>query len=193
MQFIANTFLPFSSLGFNAYDDTPWILRLMDFIRMILAQDRVRIIGVCFGHEIIGRVLGLPVARGELGWQISVVPMSLTPSGRELFKGRLQPDSLSIMQMHRDIVAAEPEQLPDGVENLAATEGCKIQGMYKKGVLISTQGHPEYHPDIMYEFITVRKKLGFFAPAMAKDGLKRMSDPHDGVVVGCAFLRFLME
>lgn len=137
--------------------------------------------------------MGLPVVQGKQGWQISVVPMSLTPRGRELFKGRLQPGSLSIMQMHRDIVAVEPEQLPDGVENLASTEDCKVQGMYKKGVFISVQGHPEYNLEIMHEFVSVRAKLGIFTKEMTKDALKRISDPCDGVVVGSAFLRFLIE
>lgn len=120
-------------------------------------------------------------------------PISLTPSGRELFKGRLQPDSLSIMQMHKDLIEIEPEQLPDGVENLATTEVCKIHGLYKKGVFISVQGHPEYTPDIMHELITVREKSGVFTKEMAKDGMKNRLNPQDGVVVGSAFLRFLIE
>lgn len=137
--------------------------------------------------------MGLPVVQGKHGWQTSVVPMSLTPRGRELFEGRLQPGLLSIMHMHRDIVAVEPEQLPDGVENLASTQECKIQGMYKKGVFISVQGHPEYNSEIMHEFISVRAKLGVFTKEFTKDALKRITDPHDGVVIGSAFLRFLIE
>lgn len=51
----------------------------------MLAQDRVRIIGVCFGHQILGRALGVKVGRSEVGWEISVCEMDLTDKGKELF------------------------------------------------------------------------------------------------------------
>ena len=42
----------------NSFDDDPWILKLVAFVRKVLEQRRVRIIAVCFGHQIIGRALG---------------------------------------------------------------------------------------------------------------------------------------
>lgn len=72
--------------GFNSFDDDIWILKLVDFVKKILfEQTRVRLIGVCFGHQIIGRALGQKVGRSEGGWEISVTPMQLTEKGRELF------------------------------------------------------------------------------------------------------------
>jgi GMP synthase-like glutamine amidotransferase len=58
----------------------------VDFVKKILfEQTRVRLIGVCFGHQIIGRALGQKVGRSEGGWEISVTPMQLTAKGKELF------------------------------------------------------------------------------------------------------------
>lgn len=57
----------------------------MEFTRKVLAQDRVRLIGVCFGHQIIGRAMDVKVARSDRGWEVSVVPMQLTDKGKELF------------------------------------------------------------------------------------------------------------
>ena len=57
----------------------------MDFVKKILfEQKRVRLVGVCFGHQIIGRALGQKVGRSEGGWEISVTPMRLTEKGREV-------------------------------------------------------------------------------------------------------------
>jgi hypothetical protein len=58
----------------------------VDFTKRILfEQKRVRLVGVCFGHQIIGRALGQKVGRSEGGWEISVTPMQLTAKGKELF------------------------------------------------------------------------------------------------------------
>lgn len=57
----------------------------MEFTKKVLAQNRVRLIGVCFGHQIIGRALDVKVDRSDRGWEISVTPVQLTPKGKELF------------------------------------------------------------------------------------------------------------
>lgn len=57
----------------------------MEFTKKVLAQDRVRLIGVCFGHQIIGRALDVKVDRSDRGWEISVTNVQLTEKGKELF------------------------------------------------------------------------------------------------------------
>jgi hypothetical protein len=57
----------------------------VEFTKKVLAQDRVRLIGVCFGHQIIGRALEQKVGRSDRGWEVSVTPMELTAKGKELF------------------------------------------------------------------------------------------------------------
>ena len=57
----------------------------MDFTKKVLQQERVRLIGVCFGHQIIGRAMDVKVARSDRGWEVSVVPVDLTKKGKELF------------------------------------------------------------------------------------------------------------
>lgn len=69
----------------SAYLDEPWILRLVDFVRRALAADHVRVVGVCFGHQVVGRALGVPVAVNARGWELSVTEMRLTGKGKEIF------------------------------------------------------------------------------------------------------------
>lgn len=77
------------AIGHNAFDDDPWILRLVEYTQQILAQRRVKIIGVCYGHQIVGRALGAKVARSESGaWEVSVCSVIQTPKGKELFGGK---------------------------------------------------------------------------------------------------------
>jgi len=50
-----------------------------------LQQKRVRLMGVCFGHQIIGRAMDQKVDRSDKGWEISVSPVQLTEKGKALF------------------------------------------------------------------------------------------------------------
>jgi hypothetical protein len=70
---------------YNSFDDTPWIVKLVEFTKQVLAQDRVRIIGICFGHQIVGRAMGVTVGRSPGGWEASVVAIDLTKRGQEIF------------------------------------------------------------------------------------------------------------
>lgn len=69
----------------NSFEDHPWILKLVAFTEEILKQRRVRIIGVCFGHQIVGRALGTKVGRSDKGWETSVTALDLTQKGQEIF------------------------------------------------------------------------------------------------------------
>lgn len=42
-------------------------------------------IGVCFGHQIIGRAMDMKVQRNDKGWEVAVLPIDLTQKGKELF------------------------------------------------------------------------------------------------------------
>lgn len=75
----------FSNLEHNSFEDIPWINRLVEFTQQVLAQDRVRILGICFGHQIIGRAMGAKVGRSDQGWEIAVCDMELTEKGKEVF------------------------------------------------------------------------------------------------------------
>lgn len=52
---------------FSVYDDEPWIHQLKNFVRRI-HEAKVRLIGVCFGHQIIADTLGGIVVKSEKGW-----------------------------------------------------------------------------------------------------------------------------
>jgi GMP synthase-like glutamine amidotransferase len=45
----------------------------------------VRAIGVCFGHQIIGRALKAGVGRNPDGWEAAVNDVQLSEKGKEIF------------------------------------------------------------------------------------------------------------
>lgn len=72
--------------GHNSFDDIPWINTLVEFTAKVLAQDRVRVIGVCFGHQIVGRAMHVKVGRNDDGWETAVNEVQLTTKGKEIFQ-----------------------------------------------------------------------------------------------------------
>lgn len=58
----------------------------MEFVTKVLDQKRVRIIGVCYGHQIVGRAMGMQTGRSDGGWEIAVCQVQMTKKGQELFK-----------------------------------------------------------------------------------------------------------
>jgi GMP synthase-like glutamine amidotransferase len=70
---------------YNAFDNDEWIVRLVQFTRRCIEGGRIRVIGVCFGHQIIGRALGAELGRNTRGWEVSVVEHQLTDEGKKVF------------------------------------------------------------------------------------------------------------
>ncbi|MCJ1404176.1 hypothetical protein MMC11_007401 [Xylographa trunciseda] len=169
----------------NSFDDVPWINRLVEFTQQVLAQDRVRIIGVCFGHQIVGRAMGVKVGRSDRGWEASVCKMDLTAKGKELF-GK---DKLRIHQMHKDIVFTYPPE----VEPLGSSPRCEVQGMLIPKRVITIQGHPEFNVEIVTELLEARHKQGIFDDKTYEDAMHRVGREQDGVLVSGVFLKFLLD
>ncbi|CAG8467006.1 6262_t:CDS:2 [Racocetra fulgida] len=43
----------------SAYEDVPWINRLVDFTKLVIDKHQhIKLIGVCFGHQIVARAVG---------------------------------------------------------------------------------------------------------------------------------------
>ncbi|KAK6531442.1 hypothetical protein TWF281_008246 [Arthrobotrys megalospora] len=181
-------------LGPTSMDSTPWIIKLVDFVRKVLMeQDRVRVIGVNYGQLIVGRALGCAIDRMP-GWEVSSTTINLSEVGKKVF-GR---DHLSLMQLHRDHVVTLPvnpfPQLPNAIlEILGDSDHCAVQGLYTPRKVIALQGLPELESGMMTQLIHERLRQGQMAKDVANDAASRTSLRNDGVHIGMAFLRFLLE
>jgi GMP synthase-like glutamine amidotransferase len=91
--------------------------------------------------------------------------------------------------MHRDTVFGFPPE----ARPLGATAKCQNQGMYVMNRYITVQGHPEFTPAIVEEILESRQKIGVFPDGVFEDGMKRLTDRHDGVLVAVVFLKFLLD
>lgn len=69
----------------TAYDNDAWILKLVEYTQQAFATNRVKVIGVCFGHQIVGRAVGGKLGKSTKGWEVAVTEIGLTEKGKEIF------------------------------------------------------------------------------------------------------------
>jgi GMP synthase-like glutamine amidotransferase len=183
---------------YDAHGDDPWINELLDLLKALWVERRdMKFSGVCFGHQILSRLLGSKVEPTPGGkWELAHTEMKLTSLGQKLFK--TNAEKLSLHQMHQDQVTTVPSSSTsdllsknDKVEVWASTEHTKIQGLYLRERLFTSQGHLGFDEDMVRRQIQMRVESGGIKDGdVADEGKETAHLKHDGIVVAGAILRF---
>ncbi|KAM6494905.1 Class I glutamine amidotransferase-like protein [Amanita muscaria] len=173
----------------DAFEDIEWITKLVSYMANVVnTKPSIKIIGICFGHQIIARAMGEQVCRNDGRWEISPVLITLTDIGKTLFG----VDSFHIEQMHQDHVPS----VPAGFHLLGSTPVSLNQGMVRfygdsasptaspdNIHILTLQGHPEFTEPITTGLIEARAAKGIIDKETAADGLNRRFWPNDGTGV----------
>lgn len=134
----------------SAYDDKPWIRNLEVFIRQLDAEQR-KLVGICFGHQLIAKALGGDVKKSPKGWGVGVHVYNI--NDHSLHDG--EGDTLQLLASHQDQVMAPPAN----AEVIATNEHCEIAGMRVGKHILTFQGHPEFVPAFSREIMTFRRAM----------------------------------
>lgn len=129
----------------DCYDESlKWIPKLVDFLKIIIKETDIKIIGVCFGHQVLAKLFDLKVVKNKGGWEMGNTLIKINN-----FEGldHLITEDFIISEMHQDIVIKDDEILSkNNLVCFGETEKCNVQGLYLKNKLLSYQGHPEFEP-----------------------------------------------
>ncbi|KAJ6567699.1 class I glutamine amidotransferase-like protein [Mycena vulgaris] len=173
---------------FSAYEDVDWINKLVDFVARVAAtRPALKIVGICFGHQIVARALGGRCVNSM--WEVGPTPIALTPLGQEIFG----VESMYIEEMHRDHV---PE-IPPTFHLLGSTPIAMNQAMVRfvNGAapsspvsladihILTVQGHPEFNEPIVSKIVAARTASGVITAEIAADAGQRAHWQNDGVGV----------
>lgn len=141
--------------GKSSFEKDPWILTLQDWVRQLHAASR-KLLGICFGHQIIALSLGGGVERSPKGWGVGVrtfrfnqIPDWYQANTREWMQ------NAKLIFSHRDQVT----HLPDGAVCVASDAFCPIQSFTIENHIFTLQGHPEYTADYARARLVQRESL----------------------------------
>ena len=126
----------------GAYEQLAWIDTLSQFIRDCYAAD-IKLIGICFGHQILAQALGGRVEKSEKGRGFGEKSFSI--SHKKEWMGDFTPDECKLYFAHQDQVM----MLPPHAELLGGNDFCPIALYTVEDKVLGMQGHPEFTPSIM--------------------------------------------
>ncbi|HFE39303.1 MAG TPA: GMP synthase [Gammaproteobacteria bacterium] len=137
----------------SVYDDLPWLTEFKHFLRLLYAE-KIKLLGVCFGHQLIAEVFGGKTENSPKGWGVGV-SVSQIVAPKTWMQAPL--DRLQIIVSHQDQVT----RLPENAQLLASNDFCPY-AMYQLGeTIISLQGHPEFSKAYAEALINFRElKIG---------------------------------
>ncbi|TIB33394.1 hypothetical protein E3P84_02181 [Wallemia ichthyophaga] len=175
----------------DAYSEEDWVVDLADYISgLVNSFKRTKVLGVCFGHQLLARALGGVVQPGDMEMGSTAVRVCDGELAAKYFGCNEHQDTFNVLQAHRDVVHVAPPMLT----TVAATETCKHQAFVKliDGVVQcwSVQGHPEFTPSIMRKVVEAETRNHQTPQQTRDEWLGRAQQPHDGIALGKAILNF---
>ncbi|CAN1811600.1 Gamma-glutamyl peptidase 5, partial [Linum perenne] len=142
-----------SGSPYDAYANDSWILNLI-FLLQTLDSMKKKLLGICFGHQVLCRALGGKVGKATTGWDIGLrrvrIVKDLAPSPGSFLEDLSEmPTSLSIIECHQD----EVWEVPSGAEVIAFSDKTGVEMFTIGDHILGIQGHPEYTKDILCSLI----------------------------------------
>lgn len=168
-----------SSCG--VYDPEPWIEPMFGFLRA--AKGRVKLVGVCFGHQALAQAFGGQVIKSPKGWGVGAHDYEVL---------RPQPwmdgaDRIRLPASHQDQVV----ELPPGADVIAANAFTPMGALaWRSERAISIQLHPEFEPDYAKALIEARRGSRY-SDEEADAAVASYSGPDDRARVGTWIRTFL--
>ncbi len=159
------------------YDPLPWIRPLCDFIR---EADGARMVGVCFGHQVMAEALGGHVEKSAKGWGAGLHRYAIVRSEPWIDTA----GTVAVPASHQDQVVVQPPN----TDVVAASDFTPFAGLaWRDRPAISFQFHPEFAPD--YAKALIEKRYDIVPEPDA--AIASLDAPNDNERVAGWIRRFL--
>lgn len=166
----------------SVYDDLPWIKQLAVFLEGEIRAGK-KVVGICFGHQLLAHFFGGEVRPAETGWEVGVKETEIRERS-----DWMQPPSaqVNLLSSHKDQVVV----LPARARLSACSGSCPIAGFTIGENVITFQGHPEFRKGYSRSLIGYRREL--LGEQVANAGLDSLQKPTDEPLVRRWILGFLL-
>ena len=162
----------------GVYDDYPWIMPLMQFIR---SANGSKMVGVCFGHQVMAEALGGHVEKSHKGWGAGLHVYSV--KHRQPWANG-SDDFIAVPASHQDQVVVQPPN----TEVVAQSDFTPYAALaWTDRDAISFQFHPEFEP--AYAKALIEKRYDRVRNPDA--AIESLDAPNDNQLIGRWIRRFL--
>ena len=165
----------------SVYDDKQWIRDLEALIQKLHAK-RKKMVGICFGHQIIAKALGGEVSKSDKGWGVGIHTYDLDKAP---FAGA-DDGQLKLVVSHQDQV----HELPPGARNVVSNAHCENAGFVIGDHIFTLQGHPEFIDEYSEVVMALRYDM-IGADRVAEGRASLQQHDHEGDRVASWMLSFL--
>lgn len=161
----------------GVYDDLPWIPPLKDFLAA--ARGKAKLVGICFGHQILAEALGGRVEKSGKGWGIGLHRYEVTAAAPWMDGA----GAVHVAASHQDQVV----QAPPGARTCLASDFTPFAGL-DYGDAISFQCHPEFTRDFCIALLEGRREMH---GAAGEAAIRSLRAPNDAARMRGWIARFL--
>ena len=162
-------------------DGFPWIAELEEFVRRLHSAEK-KIIGICFGHQLVAKALGGKVIKSPNGWGVGMSQNKITKPQQWMEPSQSQ---FNLLVSHQDQVIG----LPNGAEVLASSEFCPYYMMQIGTHILTVQGHPEFTKAYSRDLMMFRKQI--LGALVFQQGMDSLDLPEDDQLMAKWIINFL--
>jgi GMP synthase-like glutamine amidotransferase len=165
----------------DSFSDAPWAVELRQRVTALL-ESRKKMVGVCFGHQLIALCMGAPVGRAPQGWGAGRMTYDWHRPDLPHSAERTQ---ISLLASHQDQVF----ELPPGATLVASSAFCPVAAFTVGHEIFCIQPHPEFETDVSAYLLNKRREmLGEAQYAAASASLQH---GHEGEHIARLVVAFL--
>lgn len=167
--------------SYSAYQDLPWIKVLKNFV-VTLHQKKKKLIGICFGHQLIAQTLGGKVEKSPKGWCIGTSTLVI----KQPQAWMLPPlEQCALLACNQDQVTI----LPKGAALLAGNDFCPYAAFSIGQHILTCQMHPEFSKE--YAEILMQCREIRMGSDRVKEALQSLTKPLDNLTFAKWMVSFL--
>ncbi|MCW2311603.1 glutamine amidotransferase-related protein [Rhodoferax antarcticus] len=165
----------------DAFSQEPWVLALREKVEQLL-QAKKKLVGVCFGHQLIGLILGARVGRAPQGWGAGRMAYQWLAPELPQAQGRTD---IALLASHQDQVF----DLPEGATLLATSAFCPVAAFAVEDRVFCVQPHPEFVE--AYSAFLLDKRRAVLGEAQYLACTDSLAEGHDGDAVARMIVAFI--